>query len=206
MQVLQPKEVINTLTAAGLALSLTADNNLKITPAKALTDDLRKVVKLNKQALVKYLKQAPANDGPAVDTTTTDDKRETYEERAAIMEHMGGIEKSEAERLAALQTWPNTQAMNPGEVDTFTARLARFTDKGVSYDDAERLADALVIRDRQGDDRRLCLECTHLQGTGRWRCGNWKQAEMARDGLARDLVLMLQRCGGFAARRESIEG
>lgn len=101
--------------------------------------------------------------------------------------------------------WPHSVAWNSKEIDTFTARLARFTDKGVGYDDAERLADALVARDRQGDDRRLCLECTHLQGTGRWRCGNWKQADVAREGLARDLVLMLQRCGGFAVRRESIE-
>ena len=96
--------------------------------------------------------------------------------------------------------WPHTQAMNTREIDTFTERLARFTEKGLTYGDAERLADALVIRDREGDDRRLCLECAYLQGDGRWRCGNWIQADMARDGLARDLVLMLQRCGGFVAR------
>ena len=101
--------------------------------------------------------------------------------------------------------WPHSVAWNSKEIDTFTARLARFTDRGVAYDDAERLADALVIRDRQGDDRRLCLECTHLQSAGRWRCAKWIQAGVARDGLARDLVLMLQRCSGFAALRKSIE-
>ena len=93
--------------------------------------------------------------------------------------------------------WPASPAMNSGEIDAFTARLARFTGKGVNYDDVERLADGLVIRDREGDDRRLCLECTHLQGYGRWHCGNWQAAEVAQQGLARDLVLMLQRCGGF---------
>ena len=93
--------------------------------------------------------------------------------------------------------WPTSPAMNSGEIDTFTARLQRFTDKGVSYDDAERLADKLVIRDRESDDRRLCLECAHLQGAVRWRCGYWQTADVARDGLARELVLMLQRCGGF---------
>lgn len=96
-----------------------------------------------------------------------------------------------------LHTWPHSQAMNPGEVETFTARLARFTDKGVAYAEAERLADVLVMRDREGDDRALCLECLHLQGYGRWRCGNWRAADVARLGLARDLVLMLQRCPGF---------
>ena len=93
--------------------------------------------------------------------------------------------------------WPNSRAMNTREIDTFTARLARFTDKGVSLGDAERLADSLVIRDREGDHRRLCLECSHLQGAGRWRCGNWRAADVAAQGLARNLVLMLQRCGGF---------
>ena len=68
-----------------------------------------------------------------------------------------------------------------------------------------RLADGLVIRDREGDDRRLCLECTHLQGYGRWHCGNWQAAEVAQQGLARDLVLMLQRCGGFVGRQGLIK-
>ena len=95
--------------------------------------------------------------------------------------------------------WPHSQAMNTGEIDTFTARLVRFTDKGLSLADAESEADRLVIRDRECDDRRLCLECTHLQGTDRWRCGNWQAANVARDRLSRVLVLMLQRCGGFMA-------
>ena len=93
--------------------------------------------------------------------------------------------------------WPHSPAMNTREIDTFTARLARFTDKGLRLDDAERLADQLVIRDREGDDRRLCLECVHLQGYGPWRCGNWKHADVPPYGVARDLVLMLQRCDGF---------
>ena len=60
--------------------------------------------------------------------------------------------------------WPHSTAMNTGEIDTFTARLARFTDKGLSLDDSEALADKLVLRDRESDDRRLCLECAHLAG------------------------------------------
>ena len=87
--------------------------------------------------------------------------------------------------------------MNTCEIDTFTARLGRFTERGLHLDDAERLADTLVIRDREGDDRRLCLECIHLQGFGRWRCGNSELANVPPYGVARDLVLMLQRCDGF---------
>lgn len=93
--------------------------------------------------------------------------------------------------------WPHSPAMNSREIGTFTDRLARFTGKGLTLEDGERLADKLVTRDREGDDRRLCLECAHLQGYNRWRCGNWRVADVAPQGLARDLVLMLQRCSGF---------
>ena len=101
--------------------------------------------------------------------------------------------------------WPHSTAMKGSEIDLFTARMARFTDKGVRHADAESLVDKLVIRDRDSDDRRLCLECSHLGGYGRtsWRCGNWQAADVARQArdvqLPADLINQLQRCDGFAA-------
>ncbi|WP_342128531.1 hypothetical protein [Hydrogenophaga sp. OTU3427] len=99
--------------------------------------------------------------------------------------------------------WPHSEAMNAVEIDIFTARLARFTDKGLTLADAEQQADRLVVRDREGDDRQLCLECAHLHGAGRWRCGNWHRAEVAtqlKDAqLPGALVQTLQRCPGFGA-------
>lgn len=65
--------------------------------------------------------------------------------------------------------WPHSTAMAGAEIDRFTARLVRFTDKGLTLDDGEALADKLVTRDREADDRRLCLECTHLAAySGAW--------------------------------------
>jgi hypothetical protein len=99
--------------------------------------------------------------------------------------------------------WPDSTAMTGRDADIFTARLARFTAKGVTHDEAGQLADKLATRDREADDRRLCLECSHLAGygAGSWRCGNWQRAGVAlraRDaGLPGDLVRLLQRCGGF---------
>lgn len=93
--------------------------------------------------------------------------------------------------------WPHSPAMNSAELETCAARLVRFTDKGESLDDAERLVDRLLIRDREGDNRRLCLECAHLHGAGRWRCGNWRQAEIGGSAMQEELVLTLQRCNGF---------
>lgn len=101
--------------------------------------------------------------------------------------------------------YPNSTAMNSAEIDLFTARLHRFTDKGLTSIVSEALADKLVNRDREGDDRRSCLECRHLSGYGNtsWRCGNWQAAGIAtrpRDTqLPADLVLQLQRCDGFAS-------
>lgn len=93
--------------------------------------------------------------------------------------------------------------MTGAEIDTFTARLVRFTDRGLTLDDAEWLADKLVTRDREGDDRRLCVECVHLAGyaAGSWACRGWQRAGVAiraRDAqLPADLVRQLQRCEGF---------
>lgn len=100
--------------------------------------------------------------------------------------------------------WPHSTAMNTMEIDTFTVRLARFTDKGLDLVAGELLADKLVIRDRDKDDRAVCLECIHLGGYGAtsWRCANWQAAGIAiraRDApLAVALVCQLQRCEGFA--------
>ena len=99
--------------------------------------------------------------------------------------------------------WPHSSAMTGSEIDAFTVRLGRFTDKGISMDGGEALADKLVTRDRETDDRRLCLECRHLSGYGQasWRCGNWQAADVAirsRDAaLPDDLVVQLQHCAGF---------
>ena len=97
--------------------------------------------------------------------------------------------------------WPASDAMNTAELETFMARLARFSAKGMTIADGEVLADKLVIRDREQDNRHSCFECTHLAGSGSWRCGNWQSAGVAvraRDAqLPTDFVNLLQRCDGF---------
>jgi hypothetical protein len=92
--------------------------------------------------------------------------------------------------------WPHSAAMNGAEIETFTVRLARFTDRGLNLNDADALADKLVIRDREGDDRRTCLECANLN---RRRCSQWQQAGIGGPEVSVDLVGLLQRCAGFRA-------
>ena len=121
----------------------------------------------------------------------------------------GHIQKNEVIFVAANGTgtdpdgwcWPHSSAMNSREIDTFTERFARFSDKGLDLDASERWADKLVLRDRESDDRHLCLECTHLHQGAVWRCGNWQRAGVAiraKDAqLAKEFVNLLQRCEGF---------
>lgn len=140
--------------------------------------------------------------------------REAFEERAAIMEFDGGLSRIESERLALStdganlkepeaddpdrHSWPHTTAMNSAEIYTFNARVQLFIRRGIGGIEAEGLADGLVIRDRDGDDRRLCLECQHLRGGGTSRaCNQWRAAGLGAAGIPADMVMLLQRCDGF---------
>ena len=103
--------------------------------------------------------------------------------------------------------WPHSSAMTGWEIDTFTARLHHFTRRGLAESDAERLADKLLTRNREADDRRLCLECAHLAGrAGVWGCRNWQQAAIASKAhdaqLPAALVIQPQRCDGFTDQNQ----
>jgi hypothetical protein len=64
--------------------------------------------------------------------------------------------------------WPHSTAMTSREIYILKARLFRFTEMGLTLALAEFLADKLATRDRESDDRRLCIECSNA-GPG-WRC------------------------------------
>ena len=46
--------------------------------------------------------------------------------------------------------WPNSEAMNTAEINTFMARVRQFTGQGLSESEAEVMADAMLKRDREG--------------------------------------------------------
>lgn len=52
------------------------------------------------------------------------------------------------------------------EITRFKFRVALFQRRGLEEPDAETLADRLYERDFERDDRRMCLECKHLQRGG----------------------------------------
>lgn len=97
--------------------------------------------------------------------------------------------------------WPNSSAMNSGEIDKFKFRLEIFQAKGLDELHAEALADKLVLRDRDRDDRKVCYECRYIKGISSLRCENWKSAGIALKSsdsfLGEEFAMMLQRCHGF---------
>ena len=83
-------------------------------------------------------------------------------------------------RLAGLAAHKISNA----EIVRFEKRQARISWLGYG-DHAEHLAEMLLHRDRDMDDRRLCVECSHA-GPG-WRCAK-------QDAF---LLHQLQRCDNF---------
>ena len=95
--------------------------------------------------------------------------------------------------------WPHSTAMNMAEIDRFLARVEFFSGKGVGLDAAETLADAMVFRDRDADDRRSCIECQHFSPR-RKTCGNTRSSGVGPE--VGDMAVKLQRCPGFQLVRQ----
>lgn len=89
-------------------------------------------------------------------------------------------------------SWPLSEAMNGAEIDRFNTRVALFAERGIHIEEAERLADGLVMRDREQDDRRICLECSQLRGS---RCS--VPAKSGAGSNVQSLIRLPQRCAGF---------
>lgn len=90
--------------------------------------------------------------------------------------------------------WPHSDAMNGVELEMMARRVAIFHRRGVRVDEAEALADSLVKRDRDLDDRKLCLECAALRPG--LVCSVPAKAGAGR--TVSGLVRMPQHCPGFS--------
>ena len=113
----------------------------------------------------------------------------------------GGASEFQAIPLAAVERATNgpdlaAVAWTDGDIARFLDRRTRLIRWGWPEADAEKLAERLVIRDREQDERVSCTDCRHYRPG---RCGNHRDAGMYSAELGRDLAAMLQRCGGHDA-------
>lgn len=83
---------------------------------------------------------------------------------------------------------------NDAEIETFVTRSTRLSAMGRV--DAEHLAARLTLRDRQADDRRLCIECRELESSG--RCAAARRGALANtDRHLTPTQNILMRCPAF---------
>jgi hypothetical protein len=162
-------ELLHHLRSAGLVLTLTPAGGLHVAPRTALTDNHRAAIRTERDALVLAL-QAEAEQRPP---RRSGNPLMTPEQGDEC--HAGG--------------WDDA------EIDAFTAREARFTRMG-RVAGAEHLAERLALRDRQHDDRRLCLECAALADNR--RCLVAARGRLAgADRRLEPVPTILQRCPDF---------
>ena len=197
-------QVFDLLHDAGLSMALTPEKGLRVTPASALTTELRDLIRASKTVLINRLERMKAANDDASPWRVSVAPGTPPDALARLRAASSELDRKQASiptRPPDAWCWPHSAVTNGAETDTFNARVKRFTDRGLLQADAEAVADELIQRDREGDDRRVCLECASLRQAGGWRCGNWKQAEFAtrvRDALLPSaLVQLLQRCPGF---------
>lgn len=92
-------------------------------------------------------------------------------------------------------------AATPDEVNRMVKRLALFALRGLTEPQADKLTDALLVRDRDGCGQGACAECIHLRGNapGRWRCGDTTSInDLAGAWLGAAFVHQhLHHCDGF---------
>jgi hypothetical protein len=89
-------------------------------------------------------------------------------------------------------------AWTDADIALFLDRRARLLRWGWAEPDAETLAERLLTRDREHDDRVSCADCAHYRPG---RCGNHRRAGLHLPDVGRDLAATLQRCPGFQSTK-----
>lgn len=171
-------DLLAKLAAAGVTVIADGDR-LVIRPASRLTDDHRSALRAAKTELLALLGDPTrSHTGMAADAAPD----------VAPVARPHRLSPEDADR-AHLTEWDDTT------IATFTKRVTLFLRRGINATDADDLAEALVLRDRDGDDRRLCVECSHLRRTV---CNS----DAGMDGYVGDMLTMLQRCPGFEEAKQ----
>ena len=107
-------------------------------------------------------------------------------------------EAAKRQRPAPAPTVPpefcdHREPASDAEIMRMAERTEAFERMGLTPDEADWAVERLLRRDRDRDDRRLCVECQHIRAAAdSWRCA------ALRGPIPRDWVtIRLQRCKKF---------
>lgn len=158
----------------GAGFSVTVGGGcIRIAPASALTEEHRQAIRTHRAELLALVGDRPASPDPGGTPAPVATDPDSW-------------------------CWPHSQAMNGTELAAMSARIERYSRRGIEEAQAERLADLVKDCERQANGLRLCLDCRLLVGNVAqpWRCLSHRAAGVARD-LPGDFVRTPQRCSAY---------
>lgn len=171
------RDLLAELAGAGVTVRLDGER-LIVSPREMLTDDLRATLKINKAALIVELQGYAA--GP------------TCPRSARIApQHDGRPEPPESSPDD--EASPEASQPEPERPAIWRKLIAL----GLDEDRADGLTAWIGIRDMEGDEHRLCVECRHFGQRGKI-CRHPRLIEIQAPRELGPLATMPQRCMGFA--------
>lgn len=183
------RDTLSTLAAAGLSVEL-KEGRLIVKPRELLTDAMRDAIRAQRDELAAELSALPTLAVLAAAPAEGELPRNDGSTCARIYP----LTREQAEESDGHHWAEDTIAM-------FHARVKAIVTRGFEQQEAEDLAENLKLRDDRGDDRRMCLECSHLGSSiGRCIAASAGRLEGA-DRRMTPVATVLHRCEAFGLRK-----
>lgn len=182
------RDLLNSLAGAGL--TVVADGGrLIVRPASKLTDPLREAVRNAKPELLRLLAEARPIDPIMADGAMAAPLSQAAARPAQFSRNEEPLPNDAADRC-------HFGGWDDAEISAFVARRDRLLRWGRPEEEAEQLAERLTLRDRDADERRCCIECSHLGDGG--RCLADARGRSTNAGID---PITLHRCHSFGLRK-----
>ena len=175
------RDLLDDLRGAGLSVNL-IDNKIVVAPKDKLTDPMRDAIRAHRDALALVLKPQATPTLPKPIAPPATPPARIYR-----------LTRQQADEAHA-EPW------TAEGIETFNRRRDLFLRRRFGGDDADDLAEKLARRDAQGDDRRMCVECSNLGEQGLCLAAAIGKLSGA-DRRLKPVQTMLQRCEAFGLRK-----
>lgn len=173
------RDLLDDLRGAGLSVTLDS-GRIMVAPKDRLTDAMREAIRAHRGELVAVLAPPLAPAAPPA---------------------MARASSARIYRLTRHQAdEAHAEPWGDETTSAFTARRDVLLRRGYNADDADDLAELLTARDANGDDRRMCLECSFLGERGRCLAAAAGRLPGA-DRQLEPAPTVLERCEAFGLKK-----